>query len=243
MKCHSAALFIFLQVVAQFTASRVGHHQLTASGDAEIDAMDAVAIRRLATHDQQRASADSAHLRGLADKEAKNAANHELEVQEELQDAQAIDTVVRLDANHSSQTTDETEDAQQLRKVAVIEEEEVVNDEKDAKKLRADADAIAAAGGKRDEEEIADAKALEGFATSEVAHANSTKNAKDSKTSKQATSKDAKTQNNTNPQLTKAKPSKSAKQPKSKNAKAAQNSKPRQTKAVTKPVKKAAVAK
>merc|ERR1719159_881946 len=100
MKCHSAALFIFIhEVVVPVAASRVGHHQLTASGDAEIDAMDAVAIRRLATHDQQRASADSAHLRGLADKEAKNAANHELEVQEELQDAQAIDTVVRLDAN------------------------------------------------------------------------------------------------------------------------------------------------
>merc|ERR1719159_543054 len=94
-----------------------------------------------------------------------------------LEDAQAIDTVVLLDKNKRDEDVDEAEDAQQLRQVAVIEEEQVMNDQKAIKKLQADADAIATAGGRINDGEIADAKVLEGFVTNEVSHTSITKGA------------------------------------------------------------------
>lgn len=174
MKHHSVTLLIVFHTTAVLTASRWGHHHLSASGDAEIDAMDAVAMRRLSSQAQQRATADSSHLRAVAAKFFKAAATLELQVQEELQDAQAIDTTVRLESNHSDLTQDEVEDAQQLRKVAVIEEEQVISDQHAAERLSADAAAIASAGSKRREAEIVDAETLEGFVTNEGVYGNHT---------------------------------------------------------------------
>eukprot|EP00746_Dinoflagellata_sp_MGD_P163840 gnl/MRDRNA2_/MRDRNA2_92099_c0_seq1.p1 gnl/MRDRNA2_/MRDRNA2_92099_c0~~gnl/MRDRNA2_/MRDRNA2_92099_c0_seq1.p1 ORF type:complete len:214 (+),score=80.27 gnl/MRDRNA2_/MRDRNA2_92099_c0_seq1:112-753(+) len=170
MKCYSAALCIFMYAVAPgaVTASQMKHHYLAASGDAGKDAMDAIAIRKLAAHAKQRATADSAHLRGVANAEAKAAEKRESEVQEMLEDAQAIDAVVRLDKNQSDMDVDETEDAQQLRQVAVIEEEQVISDQKAVQKLKADADAIATSGGETNDAEVADAKVLEVFAANEA---------------------------------------------------------------------------
>lgn len=163
MKRYSAILLIFFRATV---AARVGHHHLTATGDAETDAMDAVALRRLSALAQQRAKADSTHLRVVAEKHVKAAAARELEVQEELQDARAIDAEVHLE-KASALTTDEANDAEALRKVAVLEEEQVVNEKHEADRLRADAKAIAFDGTERGEAEIADAKSLEVFATNE----------------------------------------------------------------------------
>jgi hypothetical protein len=163
MKRYSAILLIFFRATV---AARVGHHHLTATGDAETDAMDAVALRRLSALAQQRAKADSTHLRVVAEKHVKAAAARELEVQEELQDARAIDAEVHLE-KASALTTDEANDAEALRKVAVLDEEQVVNEKHEADRLRADAKAIAFDGTERGEAEIADAKSLEVFATNE----------------------------------------------------------------------------